>query len=114
MKHFKDIKNKLELEKYYDPDFDWNNLDFYHNNTLTEDFIRKFQDDVNWDCISSCQKLSEDFIREFKNKVNWTCISSCQKLSEDFIREFKDRVNWEYIIKYNELSKILLENLKII
>ena len=93
MKQFKEIKNKLELEKYYDPDFDWNNLDFYRNNTLTEDFIRKFQNDVNWDCISSCQKLSEDFIREFKNKVNWWYVSKYQKLSEEFKEEFKKELH---------------------
>ena len=97
MKHFKDIKNKLELEKYYDPDFDWNNLDFYRNNTLTEDFIREFKDDVNWDCISSCQKLSEDFIREFQDKVDWSTISYRQKLSGKFVREFQDKIDWSSI-----------------
>ena len=97
MKQIKDIKNRLEWEQYYDPEFDWNNYDFYRNNKLTEDFIREFQDKVNWWLISEYQKLSEDFIREFKDNVSWVDISIAQVLSEDFIREFKDRVNWRYI-----------------
>jgi len=45
--------------------------------------------------ISSCQTLSEDFIREFKNEVDWENISMYQTLSEDFIREFGKKVKWE-------------------
>jgi hypothetical protein len=78
---------------------DWNYISRYQ--TLSEDFIREFQDKIDWYYISCYQKLSEDFIREFKNKVNWNMISFYQKLSEDFIREFQDKLNWEYI-RYNE------------
>ena len=61
---------------------------------LPEDFIREFQDRVDWDCISIYQKLSENFIREFQDKVNWSWISKYQKFSEDFLREFQNRVYW--------------------
>ena len=37
--------------------------------TLSEDFIREFQDYVYWKYISSKQKLSMFFIAEFKNKI---------------------------------------------
>ena len=93
MKQFKDIKKKLAWEEYYDPTFDWDDLEFYKKNKLTEDFIREFKDKVNWCYISYYQKLSEDFIREFKNKVNWIWISKYQKLSENFIREFQYNVD---------------------
>ena len=36
-------------------------------------------DEFDWCCISTYQELSEDFIREFQDKVNWFCISICQK-----------------------------------
>ena len=36
--------------------------------------------------ISIYQTLSENFIRDFQDKVNWEWISSQQKLSENFIR----------------------------
>jgi hypothetical protein len=67
--------------------------------------ISEFQDDVNWFCISECQKLSEDFIREFQDRVNWIYISKYQKLSEQFIKEFEDKVDWHHIYGYQELSE---------
>src|SRR5690606_37928977 len=73
--------------------------------TLSEDFIREFKDDVNWYYISGYQTLSEDFIREFKNDVDWSWVSSSQKLSEDFIREFKDDVDWYFISECQVLSE---------
>jgi hypothetical protein len=46
-----------------------------------------------------CQKLSEDFIREFKDEVNWDNIPVYQELSENFIKdlikEFKYYINTE-------------------
>ena len=87
MKHIKDIKNKLDWEKYYDSDFDWNDYPFYKDNKLSEDFIREFQDKINWKTISATQKLSEEFIIEFKDKVDWEYISKYQKLSKEFKKE---------------------------
>jgi len=63
------------------------------------------EEDINWNYISSDQKLSEEFIREFKDKVYWYSISRYQKLSEEFIREFKDKVNWYSISRYQKLSE---------
>ena len=71
MQQLKDIKKKLKWEDYYNPNFDWTSVQFYIGNVLSEDFIREFQDKVNWEMISVTQKLSEDFIREFQNKVDW-------------------------------------------
>ena len=62
MKHLKDIKNKLDWEKYYDPNFDWDNIQFYKENILSEDFIKEFKDKVNWEMISCYQKLSVEFL----------------------------------------------------
>ena len=62
MKHFKDIKNKLSWEQYYDPDFDWGNYIFYRDNKLSESFIREFKNKVDWWWISRYQELSENFI----------------------------------------------------
>ena len=112
MKQFKDIKNKLEWEEYYDPTFNWNDFIFYRNNELTEEFIREFKDRVNWIYISVCQKLSEDFIREFEDIVDWYWISRSQKLSEDFIREFEDKVNWNMISKFQKLSEEFIKEFK--
>ena len=83
-----------------------------HYRKLSEDFIRKFKDDVDWYRISRYQKLSEDFIREFKDYVNWGWILECQQLSEDFIRDFADKVNWETISIYHKLSEDFIREFK--
>jgi len=55
-------------------------------NTKEKNFIREFNDNVDWFWISEYQKLSKNFIKEFQDNVNWECISRNQKLSEDFKR----------------------------
>ncbi len=57
-------------------------------------------DEVDWDWISANQTLSEDFIREFQDKVNWEYIFRTQKLSEKFRREFKNKINWNSFIYF--------------
>ena len=89
---------------------DWNFVSSYQK--LSEDFIREFKDFVNWHKISISQKLSEDFIREFKYKVNWYEISICQKLSKDFIRECQHYVNWNYVSFYQKLSEDFIKEFK--
>jgi len=79
---------------------------------LSEDFIREFKDRVDWYFISFSQKLSESFIHEFQNKVDWDLISAYQKLSEDFISDFRDKVCWEYISKYQKLSEDFIREFK--
>ena len=69
------------------------------------DYIRENKNKVDWDIISSWQKLSEDFIREFQYRVYWDFISACQQLSEDFIREFENLVEWFYISECQKLSE---------
>ena len=79
---------------------------------LPEDFIREFQDELNWIYISKCQKLSEDFIREFKDRVDWEFISEYQVLSEDFIREFKYELDWDYLSFHQVLSEDFIREFK--
>ncbi len=84
-------------------DINWNVIS--GGKTLSEDFIREFQEKVYWYWISQFQKLSEDFIREFQDKVNWYKISIYQTLSEDFIHEFQDKVHWFWICNCQKLSE---------
>lgn len=48
------------------------------------------------------QDLSEQFIEKHKNLVNWTAISKYQKLSESFIEKYNDDVNWYNILVYQK------------
>ena len=87
--------------------WDQNTISSYKR-LLSEEFIREFKDNVDWDMISNYQTLSEDFIREFKDNVNWLYISRNSnlkyKLSEDFIREFKDKLYWYFISTDQKLN----------
>ncbi len=83
-----------------------------YDETLSEDFIKTFKDDVNWCWLSTYKNLSEDFIREFADCVNWIYISEAQNLSENFIREFKDRVSWDKISKHQILSENFIREFK--
>lgn len=95
----------LELENIY-----WKNISQYH--LLSEEYIKKFQNKVNFWRISQYQKLSEEFIVEFHDRVNWTCISQYQKLSEEFINKFQDKVNWIRISQYQKLSEKFIKEFK--
>ncbi len=90
---------------------EWRDISYYQ--TLSEDFIREFHEEVHWYYISAKQKLSEGFIKEFKDKVHWYYISYMQVLSESFIREFSGEVHW-YSISLNQVlsrsSKYLMHD----
>ena len=57
MKHFKNIKNKIKWEKYYNPDFDWDDIQFYENFTFSEEFLNEFQDKVNLHLLITRQQI---------------------------------------------------------
>lgn len=46
------------------------------------------------------QTLSEKFIEKYENKVDWNYILECQNLSELFIEKYKDIIIWIYT-EYN-------------
>jgi len=76
---------------------------------LSESIIREFQDRLNWTKLSWSQSLSETLIREFQNKVDWRHVSNEQTLTESFIREFSDKVNWRHLSGSQELSEPFIE-----
>jgi hypothetical protein len=66
--------------------------------TLSESFIRKHQDELNWYFVFGFQDLTEDFIREFIDKIDrnnaWENLFKKQTLSDKFIEEFAHKVDW--------------------
>ena len=87
---------------------DWYYISSYQ--VLSEQFIEKYSDKVNWkQGISRYQRLSESFIEKYKDKVDWVYISIYQTLSEQFIERFSDMVDWDNIIYFQKLSYEFLE-----
>lgn len=92
------------MKREYPDDFnrlDWKSISNF--NSLSEDFIEEFSDNVVWSIICTFQKLSEDFINKYIDKVNFKVISNLQisHLSIDFIFENKDKLDIK-IIKQNK------------
>ena len=67
---------------------------------LSDDFIRKFQDKLDWDFISGSVPLTENFIEEFQDKIRWYLVSKSQNLSEDFVRQHQDMLDWKWLSRY--------------
>jgi hypothetical protein len=93
-------KQKLSISFIRDHMNRWRSEDWLHgiseqNHLLTEDFVREFQDQLNWLTITSCAKLSEAFIVEFAQKISGRWVAVCQNVSEDFIRQYQDKIEFE-------------------
>ena len=86
------------------------------NQTLSEKFIREFQNDLDWYWISKKQNLSDNFIVEFEEKMNWVGYFLSQKPSYIFLKKYIYKpqfinivdVNKEHLNQYqkNELEKL--------
>ena len=72
--------------------------------TLSEEFIREFQDQIDWRNVSTYQKMTENFIREFEDKVCWYRVPTSQSLSDRFVIEYNNKVDWEFYFYYTEGS----------
>ena len=67
--------------------------------------IEEFKDNTKiWFLMSQCKCLPEDFIRKFQDKVNWKEISAHRVLSEKFIKEFKHKLDLKYLLEKNKIN----------
>jgi hypothetical protein len=94
------------IERWSDK-LDWNYVCTYQR--LSENFIEKMKSRVKWYYISENQELSEEFIDRWQNFVIWSCISSYQKLSIDFLEKFQDKINWHSYSQNNILNEKILK-----
>ena len=65
---------------------------FRNSSLLTEEFIDKYNDKLDWCSISIYQTLSEGFIEKHVDMVNWVGISQWQILSEEFRQKHKNKI----------------------
>lgn len=75
------------------------------NDTLDEQFIRKYSLLLNWNILSACQNLSKDILIDFASQIEWLYYFQHHDISEEFIREFIDIISWKNLCTSNcELS----------
>lgn len=78
--------------------------DYVENNNLEE---------VNWNTLVKRQHLSEDFMRKYKNYLDWYWLSQEQWMTLEFIMEFADidengvGIHWDVLPCNQEISYLL-------
>lgn len=86
------------IEKYIvTTDRHWNEISQYQ--ILSESFMDKYKDKLNWDSMIISQSMSEEFIISHIYYINWKLLSTYKRdyLSSDFLLKYKDKVNWDII-----------------
>lgn len=102
-------ENFDELKKYV------KTYNIFAHQCLSEEFIERHIEDVDWPNISAYQKLSEDFMLRHSMNLNWPAIFVSQKLSENFIEYLIENCPsckyflFEYISIYQKLSISFME-----
>ena len=81
--------------------------------TLSEEFMDKYQDKLAWEPISSDQLLSKTFILKHVEKINWYNLSRCNRyLTEEVIRAFSDKLSIADIIDTVGNKELLSDEFK--
>jgi hypothetical protein len=86
----------------------------YLNNKDNWDLLCRLPANHNfWEFISCSDDLTEDFIRKNRNNLNWTSVSChLAKFPETFIEEFKDKIKWYYLcFNYNFSLNFAIKNI---
>lgn len=78
---------------------------------LSERAIDEFKDRLSWFYVSE-KPMTEEFMRKHIDKLNFTKISKYQKLSNSFIEDFADLLEWNYISEYQNIDEYLLYKFK--
>lgn len=89
---------------------DWMLISSEEDLSNCNEFLFDFCDRIYWDIISKRhQELSDDFIVKFQNYLDWELISIFQVLTEELMRIFKEKINWIFIGMYQQLSEKFIE-----
>jgi hypothetical protein len=111
-------KINIELEKQYyilmEKYGDLENRNLYRRDNLSIEFIRKFEDKLDWNQLKYLFRKHNlniiEFIREFSDKLDWMVITYYLELYKfnniEFLREFQDKLNWEIISRKLKAYKL--------
>ena len=88
---------------------EWNSISFYC--FLSEKFIRKHWEKLNWKYLAAKQILSEKLMNKFADLLDWETVSKYD-LSEDFMRRHADKLYWWYISEKKYLSEGFIREMK--
>lgn len=64
---------------------------------MTEDYIRKHFDEVDWEKASKYGEFSYTFMREFADYLDFDAILLRRNLKIDFLREFENKFDFSHL-----------------
>jgi len=101
------------IDKYKDK-IDWYRYLAYHK--VTEEFIEKYVSQwpnlFKWSYVIKTQKLTEEFLEKHSSEFDgydWNNLWVCQSVSLEFIQKHMDMVNWKRISEYQKLPEWFIE-----
>jgi hypothetical protein len=104
------IEKSLYSKWFVDSDIKELNMQTYAN--LSEKFIFKYKEFINWNrmilYISTQSDTFDDYIKIIENNNLWSLISA-NDLPVDFIRDYKDKLDWKLL----SIVKIFSDNEKL-
>jgi hypothetical protein len=86
--------------------------DILMNRKLSEEFMAKYENIIDWEYISKYQKLSEEFMEKHINKIGQWLISRYQILSEKIMEKYFDKIDWYNVSYFQKLSEKFIEKYK--
>lgn len=93
--------NENEIEAFCEDKEMWSFMSYYQR--MSEAFINKHKEDVDWKYISAKGPFSKDFILKNINKLQFNIYLSNNEIKEDFLRElipFLTKDAWFNIFKF--------------
>ena len=92
------VTKSIEMEYLNIEDIIELSMTTYSN--LSDDFITKYKENINWDrmilYISTQSDSFDNHTKVIEDKNLWSVISA-NDLSIDFIRQWKDKLDWSYL-----------------
>lgn len=72
----------------------------YFTKQMTEDFMRKHVDDIEWWSLLYSKDLSESFMREIINYLDWSWVMHNKEFfNKNMLREFKNIAQFDITVK---------------
>jgi hypothetical protein len=77
----------------------------YRGHWISEDFIERNADWINWEFLCSYQPLSTRLIEKHHLKINFDTLINYQKVSQKILLKFREEINVDSLTKYQPLSE---------
>ena len=95
-----------QLKKYEDK-LNWDRLS--SNPALTPALIEKYENKLNWNMLSLNPSLTPALIEKYENKLDWYKLSENPSLTPALIEKYENKLNWDYLSRNPSLTPALIE-----